>query len=87
MVGETQQTHSNDARIAERIAKLLDIPLVSSGLVGEAGGVDHDGHGLLMAHESSWVNDNRNPGLSRAEIEKRLLLAYGAQAMIWSPGV
>ncbi len=82
-----KQTHLNDAKIAERIAKLLDIPLVFSGLVGEAGGVDHDGHGLLMAHESSWVNDNRNPGLSRAEIEKRLLLAYGAQTMIWSPGV
>lgn len=82
-----KQTHSNDALITARISKLLDIPLVSSGLVGEAGGVDHDGHGLLMAHESSWVNDNRNPGLSRAEIEKRLLLAYGAQTMIWSPGV
>ncbi|MFK8077570.1 MAG: agmatine/peptidylarginine deiminase [Granulosicoccus sp.] len=82
-----KQTHSNDAQIAAHISKRLDIPLVSSGLVGEAGGVDHDGHGLLMAHESSWVNDNRNPGLSRAEIEKRLLSAYGAQTMIWSPGV
>ncbi len=40
-----------------------------------------------MAHESSWVNDNRNPGMSRDEIEELLLAAYGAERMIWSPGV
>lgn len=31
-----------------------------------------------MAHESWWVNDNRNPSLSRDLIEQRLLDAYGA---------
>ena len=40
-----------------------------------------------MAHESSWVNKNRNPGLSRDEVERRLLDAYGAKRMIWSKGV
>jgi agmatine deiminase len=40
-----------------------------------------------MAHESSWVNKNRNPGLSRDAIEQRLLAAYGADRMLWSPGV
>ncbi|MEM6465389.1 MAG: agmatine deiminase family protein, partial [Pseudomonadota bacterium] len=65
----------------------LGLELVDSGLRGEGGGVEHDGHGLLMAHESSWVNDNRNPGLSRDEIEARLLTAYGADRMIWSDGV
>lgn len=82
-----KQAHKRDGRVAARVAERLGLPLISSGLKGEAGGVEHDGHGLLMAHESSWVNDNRNPGLSRAEIEKRLLAAYGAERMIWSPGV
>ena len=40
-----------------------------------------------MAHESSWVNRNRNPGLSRQEIENGLLDAYGADRMIWAKGV
>jgi agmatine deiminase len=40
-----------------------------------------------MAHESSWVNDNRNPGMSRDQIEAHLLAAYGAKRMIWSEGV
>ena len=82
-----KQIHRRDGEIAARISERLDLPLIASGLNGEAGGVEHDGHGLLMAHESSWVNDNRNPGMSRDEIELRLLAAYGANTMIWSPGV
>ena len=82
-----KQVHKRDGRIAALVAERLGLPLVPSGLKGEAGGVDHDGHGVLIAHESSWVNKNRNPGLSRSEIETRLLAAYGASKMIWSPGV
>ncbi len=82
-----RQINKRDSEIATRVAERLGLSLVPSGLVGEAGGVEHDGHGLLMAHESSWVHANRNPGLSRQEIEARLLAAYGADKMIWSPGV
>ncbi len=82
-----KQVHKRDGLIAGLIAERLSMDMVPSGLVGEAGGVEHDGHGLLMAHESSWVNKNRNPSVSREEIERRLLKAYGAERMIWSPGV
>ncbi len=82
-----KQVHGLDGQIVRRIAERLDLAVIDSGLIGEAGGVEHDGHGLLMAHESSWVNPNRNPGLSRDEIERRLLGAYGAKRMHWSPGV
>lgn len=77
----------NDEQIAARVAKRLGLPLHDSGIKGEAGGAEADGHGLLMANESSWVNANRNPGLSRAEIESALLEAYGADQMIWGKGV
>lgn len=82
-----KQVHQRDGLIAGHVANQLGLELLSTGLVGEAGGVEQDGHGLLLAHESSWVNDNRNPGLSRAEVETRLLGAYGADRMIWSDGV
>ncbi|MGB3317335.1 MAG: agmatine deiminase family protein [Albidovulum sp.] len=82
-----KQVHVRDGRVAETVAGRLGLPLLPTGLQGEAGGVEQDGHGLLIAHESSWVNDNRNPGQSRDEIEKRLLAAYGADRMIWSKGV
>ena len=82
-----KQVHARDGQIAMRVAERLGIDVIPSRLVGEAGGVEHDGHGLVMAHESSWVNENRNPGLSRDDIERRLLRAYGAEKMIWSDGV
>lgn len=82
-----KQVHDQDGQVAQRVADRLDVPVIASGVIGEAGGVEHDGHGLLMAHESSWVIRNRNPGLSRDEVEARLLTAYGADRMIWSRGV
>lgn len=82
-----KQVDARDSRVAGAIADRLGFDMIKSGLRGEAGVIEHDGHGLLMAHESSWVNDNRNPGLSRSEVEQRLLAAYGAERMIWSEGV
>ncbi|MEX0349442.1 MAG: agmatine/peptidylarginine deiminase [Paracoccaceae bacterium] len=82
-----RQVHKRDGSIATEVAWRLGFDVIPSGLVGEAGGVEQDGHGLLMAHESSWVNDNRNPELSRDQIEQRLLDAYGAERMIWADGV
>ncbi|QIE46454.1 agmatine deiminase family protein [Pseudohalocynthiibacter aestuariivivens] len=82
-----KQVNRRDSQIAARVADRLGLRLLPTGLVGEAGGVEQDGHGSLLAHESSWVNENRNSGLSRAEIEARLLKAYGANRMIWSEGV
>lgn len=82
-----KQIHKRDERIAGAVARRLNLPLVPSDLKGEPGGAEHDGHGLMIAHESSWVNENRNPGLTRDQIEARLLDAYGADRMIWAPGV
>lgn len=81
-----KQTHSADGKIAARIAERLGLQVFDAGLVGEAGGVETDGHGTLIAHESSFVNANRNRG-SKAEIEKMLLDTMGARKMIWAPGI
>lgn len=82
-----RQNHTRDGQVARRVAQRLGLEMIPSGLVGEAGGVEQDGHGLLMAHESSWLTENRNPGMSRAEIEARLLAAYGSDRMIWARGL
>ncbi|QDH14225.1 agmatine deiminase family protein [Formicincola oecophyllae] len=76
----------HDSHVAERVAARLQVPLLETGLVGEQGGVDHDGAGLLLAHASCWVNANRNH-LGRSEIAHRLCQALGGHEMIWAPGI
>lgn len=82
-----RQVHTRDAAIAASVAARLGVPMIASGLKGEAGGAEHDGHGLVMAHESSWVHDNRNAGMSKAAIKERLMAAYGATTVLWGKGV
>lgn len=81
-----KQVHRNDGKIAARVAEHLGLKQFDNGLVGEAGGVETDGRGTLIAHESSWINRNRNKG-SRQEIEAMLLEAMGADKIIWAPGI
>ena len=81
-----KQAHGNDAMIAPRIAQRLGLPLLDTGLVGEQGGVEHDGAGTLLAHASCWANPNRNR-LSEAEVGTRLMSALGGRKMIWAPGI
>jgi agmatine deiminase len=81
-----KQPHENDRLIAPRVAERLGLPLLDTGLVGEQGGVEHDGAGTLLAHASCWANPNRNR-LSEAEIGERLLAALGGEQMIWAPGI
>lgn len=81
-----KQVHGNDGKIAARVAERLGLPVFDAGLVGEAGGVETDGHGTLIAHESTFINPNRNKG-SKAEIEAMLLETMGAKKMIWAPGI
>lgn len=81
-----KQVHGHDGKIAAQVAERLGLPVFDAGLVGEAGGVETDGHGTLIAHESSWINPNRNRG-SKAEVEAMLLDTMGARKMIWAPGI
>lgn len=81
-----KQVHTNDARIARQLATRLNLPLLDNGLVGEAGGVEADGAGTLIAHESSWIIDNRNT-FGKPRIEELLLQALGGNKVIWAPGV
>jgi agmatine deiminase len=81
-----KQPHANDALVAPRIAQRLGLPLLETGLVGEQGGVEHDGAGTLLAHASCWANPNRNR-LEQGEIGTRLLAALGGRKMIWAPGI
>ena len=81
-----KQPHANDGQVASRVAARLGFPLLETGLIGEQGGIEHDGAGTLLAHASCWANRNRN-SISRDVIARRLELALGARHTIWAPGI
>ncbi|MEM7740082.1 MAG: agmatine deiminase family protein [Pseudomonadota bacterium] len=82
-----KQQHDQDSNVAQAIAQRLAIKTIKSGVVGEGGGLEYDGDGTLILTESCWVNDNRNPGMSRDEIERELKKLLGVEVVIWLPGV
>lgn len=67
--------------IDRQIAGVLGLPVVHTKLVSEGGDRDVNGRGTLMAVES--VEMQRNPRLSRAEIQRELLRVLGQKKMIW----
>ena len=81
-----KQLHDNDGNIAKRVAARLGLPLLDTGLVGEGGGVEHDGAGTLLATTSCWVNPNRNRG-TQTDIGRKLTRALGGEKIIWVPGL
>jgi len=81
-----KQLHDVDGHVAARVAERMGLPLLDNGLVGEPGGIEFDGHGTLIGHESSWINNNRNLG-TKDEVSELLKEAYGAHKIIWAPGL
>ncbi len=82
-----KQTHAGDAQLAALVAKNLRVNLQDSGLIGEGGGIEVDGTGTVLGAASSWVNPNRNPGKTQAQIESALIAMLGCNRMIWIDGL
>lgn len=81
-----KQTHENDSKIARAVATELGLPFFDNGLVGEAGGLETDGQGTIIAHESSWINPNRN-SMPKPQVEELMRQAIGMDHIVWAPGV
>ncbi|MNL13582.1 putative agmatine deiminase [compost metagenome] len=49
----------------------------------EGGSVEFNGAGTILTTTACLLNENRNPGLSKEEIEHYLLEFYGAEQVLW----
>jgi agmatine deiminase len=72
-----------DDAIPQHIARLRKLPLYSPGIVMEGGSVDVNGCGTLLTTENCLLNPNRNPHLSKIEIEKYLCDYFGVRNVLW----
>jgi agmatine deiminase len=78
--------YDDDALQGQRLLRHLGVPMYRSRLTLEGGAIHVDGEGTLLTTETALLNDNRNAGMSRAEVERELRDAVGVQKIIWLPG-
>jgi agmatine deiminase len=83
--GHKFEPYADDAAVAGRWLARTNEPRIDAALVCEGGAIATDGEGTVLTTESCLLNPNRNPALTRAEIERRLANALGASRVIWVP--
>jgi agmatine deiminase len=72
-----------DEVVPTRVAEILKAPVFYPRMILEGGSIDVNGAGALLTTESCLLNKNRNPKLSRQEIEKRLRDFLSVSEILW----
>ncbi len=72
-----------DDAVPERVAGLLGLPLFQPHMVLEGGSIEVNGAGTLLTTEACLLNPNRNPDLTRTDIEQRLRDYLGVEKILW----
>jgi agmatine deiminase len=72
-----------DDRAAAKVLEIERADRYRAPIVLEGGAIHVDGEGTVMATEECLLNPNRNPELSREQIEQALFEHLGAEKMIW----
>ncbi len=74
---------ARDREVTKLILAREGIARVAAPLILEGGSFHVDGEGTLLTTEQCLLNPNRNPGLSKAEIEQQLKDYLGVEKVIW----
>jgi agmatine deiminase len=72
-----------DDAVPRRLAEAYRFEVIEPGIVLEGGSIEVNGAGSLLTTESCLLNPNRNPGLSRAEIQDYLQVYLGVEQILW----
>lgn len=72
-----------DNAIPSRIASSLGLRSFKGGMILEGGAIEINGAGQLLTTEAVLLNPNRNPHLSREEIEEKIRQGLGVKEVLW----
>ena len=72
-----------DDAVPTRVAEEYKLPVFYPRIVMEGGAVDFNGAGTVLTTTSCLLNKNRNPRLSRQQIERYLKAYYGQRHIVW----
>ncbi|WP_103096844.1 agmatine deiminase family protein [Novosphingobium guangzhouense] len=72
-----------DQEIGEELARDAGLDVEMADWILEGGAIDGDGTGLVAVTEQVFLNPNRNPHLTRADLEMRLTRDLGYDRVLW----
>jgi agmatine deiminase len=72
-----------DDVIPTLIGNHFNLPVFNPGIVMEGGSVEFNGKGTVLTSYCCLLNQNRNPHLKQAEIERYLSDYYGIDQVLW----
>ena len=72
-----------DDAAAGLMASELGVRRFDGDMILEGGSIEVNGNGLLLTTESCLLNPNRNPHLSKGDIEARLEAFFGIERIVW----
>lgn len=72
-----------DDTVGLRLANTIAMDADRLDWILEGGAIDVDGSGLAVTTEQCLLNPNRNPGMGREEIERRLKSDLGIDRVLW----
>uniref|UniRef100_A0A2P2K7G7 Agmatine deiminase n=1 Tax=Rhizophora mucronata TaxID=61149 RepID=A0A2P2K7G7_RHIMU len=76
---------SLDLLVARKILQIEMYPRFYNSIILEGGSIHVDGEGTCLTTEECLLNKNRNPNMTREEIEDELKMYLGVQKVIWLP--
>ena len=75
-----------DDAVASQFCRLLGDPVLNAHpFVLEGGSIHSDGEGTILTTESCLLSAGRNPEMTKADIEAKLLETLGAEKVLWLP--
>jgi agmatine deiminase len=72
-----------DDRVAAKVLEIEGADRYRAPIVLEGGAIHADGEGTVLTTEECLLNPNRNPELSREQIERALCDHLGAEKVVW----
>ena len=72
-----------DQTVGADLARDAGLAVVQGDWILEGGAIDGDGTGLVVTTEQCLLNPNRNPALTRDDIEARLKRDLGFDRVVW----
>jgi agmatine deiminase len=81
--GNKYESLKQDDQVPRQLEAVLQMPRFVPGIVMEGGSIEVNGAGCVLTTEQCLLNPNRNPQLSRTEIEEYLKNYLGVTKVLW----